>query len=187
MPHARPGILAMMECADSKRIRKRTRERTRRRPPLNAFKTEHEFLSAVDSYIRYVESNVVEIWRGGERPQEICDAMTVVSFCTFVGITRMTWNKWKNQEPKKGRDWLKPAVMWAESVFEDQRVRGALRGELKENLTARLSGIGDKQVVETDVSLTAKPLDDIFKKLDKRIGEEKELVRKDLAKAEDDA
>ena len=174
--------MAMRNCAASRRIRKITLER--QKASRCAFESEEEYLTFLQEYIKYVESHPIEVWKGGERPLEVVDAMTMTAFAVFIGVPSNYLSRMKGNDPDEGWEWLPEWIAETDRVFADQRIRGAVRGEYKENLVARLSGIGDKKEITGDMSLTTKPLDDVMAKLNKRLGEEGEIeiVRKEAPK-----
>lgn len=84
-----------------------------------------------------------------DQQENISRPYTLYGFCAFTGISR--WGKFK--EKYREIDGFDDVIQTIENVIASQQLDGALTGVFKENLTARLNGLADKQQAEINGEL----------------------------------
>ena len=67
-------------------------------------------------------------------------AMTLGGLCIFLGISRDTWNEWRNT-----RSDLSQVIGDVEEIIREQKFTGAAAGLLNSNIIARDLGLAEKQ------------------------------------------
>ncbi len=85
------------------------------------------------------------------RQETVRRPMSLYDFCMHAEIRR-DWSKFKQTYEKHGEEFCR-VINAIENAIRGQQVSGALVGNYKENLVARLNGIADsiKQEVKADV------------------------------------
>jgi hypothetical protein len=67
-------------------------------------------------------------------------AMTITAMCTFLGITRKTWDEWRTSRPD-----FCDIITRAESVIWAQKFEGASADLLNANIISRELGLAEKR------------------------------------------
>lgn len=85
-----------------------------------------------------------------DQQENISRPYTLYGFCAFTGITKWSSFKAKMTNPEKVLRWqeFEDVILTIENVIASQQIDGAMTGVFKENLTARLNGLADKNQQE---------------------------------------
>lgn len=85
-----------------------------------------------------------------DQQENISRPYTLYGFCAFTGITKWSSFKAKMTDPEKVLRWqeFENVIMTIENVIASQQIDGAMTGVFRENLTARLNGLADKNQQE---------------------------------------
>lgn len=85
-----------------------------------------------------------------DQQENVSRPYTLYGFCAFTGIT--VWSKFKAKytDPEKYLHWdeFEDVIKTIENVIASQQIDGAMTGVFRENLTARLNGLAEKNQQE---------------------------------------
>lgn len=79
-----------------------------------------------------------------DQQENVSRPYTLYGLCAFLGITK--WHQFKSTYISK--DGFENVILTIENVIASQQIDGAMTGVFKENLTARLNGLADKNQQE---------------------------------------
>lgn len=84
-----------------------------------------------------------------DQQENVTRPYTLYGLCAFLGITK--WYQFK--ATNIGRDGFEDVILTIENVIASQQIDGAMTGVFKENLTARLNGLAERNQQEINGEL----------------------------------
>lgn len=122
-----------------------------------AYESAEELLEACEDYFVWVEKHPIVTYKPMvvdkqvyQEPTYIMRAMTIDALTVFLGISRDTWIRYREDD-----DFCEICT-YVDQTIRSQKFEGAAAGVLKENLIARELGIKDG--VDADITSGGKPV-----------------------------
>lgn len=79
-------------------------------------------------------------------------AYTQAALCAFLGITQVTWFRWRKGEQEHNLPGLSDIIIWADNVCFEQKLTGAAAGIFNPMIISRDLGLSDRQEVKTEAT-----------------------------------
>ena len=146
-------------------------------------KTAESLRSAIESYFEWCNENP---WLKAVAVDKNGDAIVipkarpylVEGLCRHIGISRRHWYAIQGPTEEEYRPDLADVTEWATVTMFEQKVSGAVVDDYKENIVARLTGLGDRKELTGRTHSNGKT-DPIELKIDKEVEQHaNDLVRK---------
>lgn len=123
------------------------------------FATPEDLWEAAQEYFKWAEENplykndsIRQGVRAGELIQTPVDRpLTIEGMCIFFGCTSETFQNYASNS-EEYKDFF-PITSQIKEIIRDQKLTGAVVGNYKENIVARLLGMADKQEVNSSMSV----------------------------------
>lgn len=123
------------------------------------FKTPENLWEAALEYFKWAEDNPLyrnDAIRSGDKAGELIQTpidrpLTVEGMCIFFGVTTQTFQNYASNS-EEYKDYFVIATQIKE-ILRDQKLSGAVVGNYKENIVARLLGMADKKEVTSSMSV----------------------------------
>lgn len=113
------------------------------------FETPEELQEACFRYFDWADENPIwedKVFGSGFRAKVAhARAMTIRGLCVFIGISKRTWDEYRN------RDAFKDVCEVAEDIMFEQKFAGAAAGVFNGNIIARELGLSDKKEIEGEL------------------------------------
>lgn len=117
----------------------------------DVLRTPENLFEAVCDYFEWCENNpwmkTVGVDKEGnaiEQPKRI--PFLIEGLCNHIGVSKSHWYAIQDEKNKEYfRDDLFPIVEWTNNVLYTQKLTGAAVDEFKENIIARILGLGDRR------------------------------------------
>lgn len=118
------------------------------------YKTADDLLEGVIEYFEWVEDNPLQVaekvtYEGYGDYFMIPKARpaTIVGMCLRLGISRSTWNSWKQPNNESYREDFLEVINAAEEAMYSQKFDGAAAGIFNANIIARDLGLAEKSEI----------------------------------------